>query len=572
MGTPITEITIVGGGTAGWLTATLLNAILSAREGRGLVQLTVIESPDIASVGVGEATVPGMPRTLKSAGIAERDFIKTCNASFKLGVLFENWNVDADGRHVDFINPFARVPTIDGIDAGYYMLRHGAGDLDFVQTYSLAADLARTGKGPRPLGAPDYAPEVGFAYHLDAGRFATMLRDICKARNVRHIEQNVTGVEQDERGHISALHLQDTGRHEVQMVIDCTGFRGLIINGELGEPFISYSKYLANDRALAVQVPHRDGARIDSVTRSTALGAGWSWRVPLWNRIGTGYVFSSAHRTDDEAIDEFLAHLGPDGKGAEPRVIPMRVGRTRNAWVGNCVAIGLSGGFIEPLESTAIHMIDTMVRWLAVYLPDSDFPAPLRDRFNRNVNRLYDEIRDFICLHYALGNRTDDAYWHDARALEKPDSLAANLELWQHTLPGPYDLDFASFFTHGVYQTVLLGKRVYETGYGHPSLTDTLPLKADRWQGYLRQVRARADEMMGRMADHKSLLAEMRGETLSPPPKAKAPAFGATFGFGDGPSPTVGLPGGQFVAPKLVFPSADPASKPSPDDGDASLL
>lgn len=572
MGEPITEITIVGGGTAGWLTATLLNAILSAREGAGQVRLTVIESPDIASVGVGEATVPGMPRTLKSCGISERDFIKTCNASFKLGVSFENWNVDRNGRPIDFINPFARVPTIDGIDASYFMLRHGAGDLDFVQTYSLAVDLARAGKGPRPLGAPEYAPEVGFAYHLDAVKFAAMLRDICKARGVHHIEQNVQSVEKDERGHISALHLQDSGRHKVQMVIDCTGFRGLIINQELAEPFVSYSKYLANDRALAVQIPHRDGARIDSVTRSTALGAGWSWRVPLWNRIGTGYVFSSAHRTDEQAMDEFLAHLGPEAKGAEPRVIPMRVGRTRNAWVGNCVAIGLSGGFIEPLESTAIHMIDTMVRWLAVYFPDSDFPAPLRDRFNRNSNRLYDEIRDFICLHYALGNRTDDPYWQDARALEKPDSLAANLELWKYALPGPYDLDFASFFTHGVYQTVLLGKQVYETGYGHPSLTDTLPLKTERWQAYLGQVRTRADEMMGRMADHKALLTEMRGEASARPPEADVPVFGAMFGAGDRPAPTVGLPGGKFSAPKLVFPGTETAPGLPHEDEDASLL
>lgn len=572
MGAPITEITIVGGGTAGWLTATLLNTIFSAREGPDTVQLTVIESPDIATVGVGEATVPGMPRTLRTAGIAEREFVKTCNASFKLGVLFENWNVDRDGRPIDFVNPFARVPAIDGIETGYFMLRHGAGDLDFVQTYSLAVDLARACKGPRPLGASDYDPEVGFAYHLDAGKFANMLRDICKARGVRHIEDNVQGVDQDERGHISALHLQDTGRHEVQMVIDCTGFRGLIINGELGEPFVSYSKYLANDRALAVQIPHRDGARIDSVTKSTALGAGWSWRVPLWNRIGTGYVFSSAHRTDEQAIDEFLAHLGPDAKGAEPRIIPMRVGRTRNAWVGNCVAIGLSGGFIEPLESTAIHMIDTMVRWLAIYMPDSDFPAPLRDRFNRNTNRLYDEIRDFICLHYALGNRTDDPYWHDARALEKPDSLAANLELWKHTLPNAYDLDFASFFSHGVYQTVLLGKRVYETGYGHPSLTDTLPLRAERWQAYLQDVRARADKMIGRMADHKTLLAEMRGEALAPLPRNEAPDLGARFGAGFGAVPTVGLPGGKFSAPKLAFPKAAAAPLPSPDDTDPSLL
>ena len=179
----------------------------------------------------------------------------------------------------------------------------------------------------------------------------------------------------------------------------------------LEEPFVSYSKYLANDRAVAVQIPHPDPMKIPPVTRSTALGAGWSWRVPLFHRIGTGYVFSSAHRTDEAAKAELLAHLGLTPEEAEPRVIPMRIGRSKNLWVKNCVAVGLSGGFIEPLESTAIHMIDMSIRWLLAYFPDSDFADPLRNRYNKLMISLYDEVRDFICLHYALGNRTDDPYW-----------------------------------------------------------------------------------------------------------------------------------------------------------------
>lgn len=552
MGKPITDITIVGGGTAGWLTATLLNGILRRAEGsENAIQISLIESPNVPTVGVGEATVPGMPRTLKWAGISEREFFKECNASFKLGVLFRNWNVDNDGHQIDYVNPFSRVPAVQNISAGYHMLQHGAGNLDFTQTYSPAVDLARAFKGPRPLGAEEYAGPAGYAYHLDAGRFAHMLKDKGVSSGITHIRDDVVDVVQDDRGYITSLTLKETGAHPVQLVIDCTGFRGVVINEVLKEPFISYSKHLANDRALAVQLPHKDPSKIPSVTQSTALGAGWVWRVPLYHRIGTGYVFSSAHRTDEQAMDEFLAHLGDEGKGAEPRVIPMRVGRSRNAWVKNCVAVGLSGGFIEPLESTAIHMIDTAVRWLTLYFPDQDFAEPLRQRYNKLSSALYDEVRDFICLHYALGNRTDDPYWIDARNLEMPDSLAENLELWQHALPGPYDLEFASFFSPGVYETVLLGKRVYETGYGAPDFVKARPLRRDVWGGYLKRTRGQIQQMVANMADHRTLLTEIRGELSE----------AASQPFAVMASPTVSMPGtGNIKAPVLKIPENEEPS------------
>ncbi len=565
MGKPITEITIVGGGTAGWLTATLLQTILTRpQDAEEDVKITLIESPNIPTVGVGEATVPGMPRTLRNAGISERDFFKTCNASFKLGVLFRNWNVDPDGKPIDYINPLSGVPNIDGTDTGFYMLKHGAGALDFVQTFSPAVDLYRAKKGPRALGAKPFSGDVPYAYHLDAGKFANMLRDHAVARGVHHVLEDVVDVEQDERGYIAALHLKESGRHSVQLVIDCTGFRGVIINEVLKEPFLSYSKYLANDRALAVQIPHPEPGQIDSVTMSTALGAGWVWRVPLFHRIGTGYVFSSAHRTDEQAIDEFMGHLGDQAKGAEPRVIPMRIGRTRDSWVKNCVAVGLSSGFIEPLESTAIHMIDSAVRRLTSYFPDQDFAEPLRARFNKLSNELFDEVRDFICLHYALNNRTDDPYWIDARGLEVPDSLAENLELWKYTLPRPYDLPRNGFFTAGVYEAVMLGKRVYETGFGNASVLDTLPLRQDVWGQYLRMARKQIGQITRNVADHHKLLRELRGELET----EAAPPFASKFGQ---PSmATVPLPG-MAPPPKSIAAKA-PKLDPVEDGEHASLL
>ncbi len=544
MGERIKQVTIVGGGTAGWLTALLLGTFFRSGEGDpDGRKITLIESPNVPTVGVGEATVPAMPRLLKQVGVPEQDFFKKCNASFKLGVLFDNWNLDENGKRIAFINSFNEGPVIGGVDAAAYFLRYGAGGREFSDVITPSLDLARAFKGPRPLDAEAHEQGLGFAYHLDAGRFADLLRDICVSRGVEHLRDDVVDVEKNEHGFITALVLKEQARHPVELVIDCTGFRGVLINGALGEPFVDYSNYLANDRAAAVQIPHPDPEKIEPLTRSTALGAGWSWRVPLYNRVGTGYVFSSAHRSDDEACEELLAHLretaGEAAKDATPRIIPMRVGRTRNPWVKNCVAIGLSGGFVEPLESTAIFMIEMSVRWLLAYFPNRDFAEPLRARYNRTATQLYDEVRDFICLHYALGNRTDSQYWRDTReALDVPDSLAANLELWKHALPTRYDLDSASMFSYRVYHAVLLGKRVYETGFAPSPPYSGATLQRGRWRDYVKQARRGIDQAVRTLPDHRTLLTAIRGE-IDPAarpagPKIPAPPL---------PRATVSLPG-----------------------------
>lgn len=572
MADPIKHITIVGGGTAGWLTANLLSAFFGIQKNGApdQMRISLIESPNIPTVGVGEATVPSMSRALQQTGISETDFFKTCNASFKLGVDFANWNVDADGKPFSYINPFNTGSLVAGLDPGYYYSRFGAGGASFVQTISPAEDLGRARKGPRALGSKPFAQPVSYAYHLDASLFARMLQGICVGRGVEHIRDDMVSVERAEDGNIAAVNLKEKGRVPVELVIDCTGFRGLIINGELDEPFISYANHLANDRAMAVQIPHPDlddnGApkSIEPVTRSTALGAGWSWRVPLYNRIGTGYVYSSAHRTDDEARDEFLALLGDGAKGAEPRVIPMRVGRTRNSWVKNCIAVGLSGGFIEPLESTAIYMIEMAVRWLIAYFPDKTYPDSLRNRYNEVAGGLYDEVRDFICLHYALGNRTDSQYWIDAREeLQVPDSLAENLELWKHTIPCVTDLKSAHLFSHEVYTAVLLGKRVYSMRDDWNAGT-SLTLSRNGWRQHVKTQRQKVSQFVGSMPDHVALLRELRGEDTAQRLAPAKPAPRMAQG-------TVPLPGlGGPMAPVIRQPIKPAAAAPATlntDDG-----
>lgn len=518
MGKPIKKITILGGGTAGWMSALFLASF--AKRGQKNLHVSLIESPNIPTVGVGEATVPGMPNLLRMCGISEQRFFKACNASFKLGVLFDNWNVDRKGRPVAYVNPFGRGRPIEGVDPSWYFLTDTPKHFDYVQTIAPSVDLWKAAKGPRPLGAKPFDNTIGFAYHLDAGKFAGLLKDVCVERGVEHILDDMVSVKQDERGFVLALELERTGRHDVELLIDCTGFRGLVINEALKVPFESYSKYLGNDRAMAVQLPHPDPNRIEPMTRSTALGAGWSWRVPLFNRIGTGYVFSSAYRTDEQAADEFRAHLAsfhPDGAKAEPRVIPMRVGRTARAWDKNVVAIGLTGGFIEPLESTAIYMIEMGLRWLLEYFPDSDFAPPVRDRYNKVSEGLYAEVRDFICLHYALNNRDDDPYWIDARTeLDVPDSLAENIEVWKYNLPTMYDLGAHMLFSPATYTAVLLGKRVYETGFGNPKMTPGFAMNPAKYRAYLKETRGRIDGLVKQLPDHKTLLTHLRGEKAGP--------------------------------------------------------
>ncbi len=525
MAEPIRSITIVGGGTAGWLAATYLR-----RKCHRKIAITLIESPNVPTVGVGEATVPQLPVTLRELGVDDQTFFRRCNASFKMGVMFRNWNTDRKGQPLSYMNPFAAAPRVDGVDLGYYFHRYGAGRRDYIQSFSPLMDLYAAYKCPLSFGGPDDPmPKVGYAYHLDAGKFAELLAERGAEQGVAHILDDVDAVELDARGHVAALTLAARGRHPVELVIDCTGFKGLVIREALGEPFESYADYLANDRAMALPIPHPDPMRLPSATSSTALGAGWSWSVPLFNRIGTGYVYSSAHRSDDAARDEFLTHLGDSAPaGAEPRVIPMRIGRSRRAWVKNCIALGLSGGFIEPLESTAIHMIDMGLRWLMMYFPDSDFDAVTRARYNRVSDSMYDEVRDFICLHYQLGNRTDDPYWIDARTqLKLPDRLAGNLELWRRRLPGPLDLQTAHLFGHTTFQAVLLGKRVYETGYGDAQFATSHAMDEKRWKAFLRKTAARNIATVKYKADHRKMLLALRGELEGGPRDAQVPGLAA---------------------------------------------
>ncbi len=367
---------------------------------------------------------------------------------------------------------------------------------------------------------------MGYAYHLDAGLFAGYLQEIGTERGVEHILDDVDGVERTETGLIAALQLREYGRRPVDLVIDCSGFRGLIIQQALEEPFIPYDRYLMNDRAIPVQIPHEDPTRLPPCTRSTALEAGWSWRVPLFSRFGTGYVFSSAFKTDQQAIDEYLAHLGPVAAGAEPRIIKMRVGRSRRSWVGNCVAVGLSSGFIEPLESTAIYIIDTSVRLLLSNLPDRDFDPALQDRFNKRLEAFYDEVRDFVAMHYITAKRRDTPYWQAAaNDLAIPDRLKDKLERWKTVLPGPDDFEQTYLFGFWSYLIVLFGKGWFEGR--HLALQDNATEEA--WREFCRWMEGEKAKLCAALPDHYALVRHIRGEEAEPEPLPLSLPTGGTL-------------------------------------------
>jgi hypothetical protein len=557
MGKPITNVTIVGGGTTGWITAAYLNHRLqwgptATRDAK----ITLIESPTVGIIGVGEATVPTLKHTLRLLGISEAEFMRRTDATFKLGIWFKDWNRDASGNRIGYLHPFTGGLTVQGHNPGYSFKRYGVAgrnnltDQDFVRTISMAREAIESRKGPRALQGPHFGGAMQYAYHIDAGKLADFLRDVCVQRGVKHVHDDVVGVNLDDRGYIASLKLKQMGDWPVELLVDCTGFKGMFINEILKEPFVSFGDYLLNDRAIPIQIRHTDSSKINSMTTSTALDAGWAWHIPLQSRIGTGYVYSSRFKSDDEALSELRQHLNGAEVLTEPRVIKMRVGRCQRSWVKNCVAMGLSSGFVEPLESTAIMSVELQARWLLNVFPSTDFEQPLLDQFNRAAAHLYDEIRDFLGLHFGLNER-DEPYWKAARHdAKKSDSLATHLDLWKYSLPSPLDSRQKAVFGHWSIMCILMGKNFYRDNRlaGEEVVTREL---WDRYCGQMENVRRR---IIPRLADHHQLITWMNQQAVMGASAVKKPAADERV-IGDGT---------LLVSPELVMtPPTFAAARPA---------
>lgn len=449
---PVKNVVIAGGGTAGWVAAVAL-----ARQLGSVLNITLVESEAIGTVGVGEASIPPMRVFHKLLRIDEQEFMRETQATFKLGISFENWKDLGE----NYIHAFGRngKETWLGEFHHFWLRARELGFGDDFGDYCYELQAARAG---RFATAPD-SSAISFAYHLDATRYARYLRNICEHEGVVRREGKITRVIQNDRdGSIQALELDSGETVEGDLFLDCTGFRGLLIEETLHTGYEDWSHWLPCDRAWAVQTESTRPP--PPYTRSIARRAGWQWQIPLQHRVGNGHVFCSRYLSDDEAREELLNNL--EGKPlTEPRLIRYRTGRRRKLWNKNCVALGLSSGFVEPLESTSIHLMMMGVTHLLKMFPFNGINPAIVERYNAVAVEELEKIRDFIVLHYHVTQRQDTAFWRQCRRMEIPDSLAQRIALFREDAQA-YQGD-SELFRVDSWTQVMLGQGLEPEAY-HP--------------------------------------------------------------------------------------------------------
>ncbi|HYD36784.1 MAG TPA: tryptophan halogenase family protein, partial [Allosphingosinicella sp.] len=419
----IRDIVIVGGGTAGWMAAAALARLLGPSIG-----IALVESDEIGTVGVGEATIPPLIAYNNMLGIDEDEFVAATKGTFKLGIEFVDWGAPGE-RYFHPFGPHGQ--DFRGVHFHQLYLREaGRRPLADISHWSMSAMAAKLGRFARP-GADARLPfsQLVHAFHFDAGLYARFLRGRAEGDGVRRKEGRIVDVALDPAsGDVRSVALADGTALSGDLFIDCSGFRGLLIEQALGTGYEEWVKWLPCDRAMAV--PSLYPGQPDPFTRSTARAGGWQWRIPLQHRMGNGLVYSSAHLSDAEAEAMLLPTLEGE-RLAEPRRLSFTAGRRRLAWNRNVVSLGLSSGFIEPLESTSIHLIQSGIVKLLALFPDRRFDPVERDEYNRQMQDVYEDVRDFIILHYKATRRDDSDFWNYCRTMEVPDSLAGKIELWR---------------------------------------------------------------------------------------------------------------------------------------------
>jgi tryptophan 7-halogenase len=469
---PVKNVLIVGGGTAGWLTAAFLARTLGT--GPDGVRITLVESKEIGIIGVGEGTFPSIRGTLAAIGIDEATFIRECHATFKQGVRFDHW-VRPPGNtghgHDHYLHPFS-LPSQrpGGPELLPYWLQGEAGPgVAFAAATTMQQRVADASRGPKRPGDADFMGPLNYAYHFDAGRFAALLARHAQSLGVQHVQATVERVALDADGAIAAVHTREGGALSAQLYVDCTGFRAALIGEALGSPFRSVSDTLFVDRALALQVPYdRPDAPIPSYTIATAHEAGWTWDIGLQQRRGIGYVYSSRHTDDARAEQVLRRYIGAASDGLHPRQLKLKLGYRDVQWVKNCVAVGLSGGFLEPLESSGIGLIETAAYLVSYLFPHNGDMAPLARTFNDMMKARYERIVDFIKLHYCLTQRRDHGFWRDnADPATIPATLRDKLAMW--ACRPPHRMDFVvdlEMYPPSSWQYVLYGMEFATSQHG----------------------------------------------------------------------------------------------------------
>ena len=458
----IQNIIIVGGGTAGWITAAKLAKKLTTSDEHS-IKVTVVESPDIPTIGVGEGTWPTMRKTLLDLGIDEAKFMAYCQATFKQGTRFVNWKHEADnGVNNHYYHTFSSI--FDPADfnlAPYWLAGHAGESKTFAEAVSAQGATCDLGLAPKRITDLPYDGTLSYAYHLDAGKFADFLTEYATNElSVDLVKANVKSINQHENGDIKSLEL-DTGTFiEGDFFVDCTGFRSMLLGQTLGTKFKSVSDTLLTDTAVAIQVPYdSEETPIPCQTNSVAQDAGWIWDISLFNRRGTGHVFSSNHMSVEQAEQTLRNYIGEGHESLEARVLKINVGYREDFWRNNCVAIGLSAAFVEPLEASAIFLIEAGGNMLADMFPRTKSAMKYAAKqYNESFHYRWQKTIEFIKLHYFLSRRTS-AFWQDNRQLSTvPEALQEKVEFWQHQAVSKYEFS-NSFepFPHESYQYVLYG-------------------------------------------------------------------------------------------------------------------
>ncbi len=486
------RVVVAGGGTAGWVAATAL-----VRQLGSLIHLTLVESEEIGTIGVGESTIPTARAFHDFLKIDQQAFMRASRASFKLGISFENWARQGDR----YIHSFGAMPlrTWMAEFQHFWLEARARGEAGDIGEYYLEHEAARLHK--MDLGGD---PKLNYAYHVDASLYARFLRRIAENDGAVRKEGKIARVERDgESGNIAALVMEDGSRVEGDLFVDCTGFRSILLGQTLETPFEDWLHWLPNDSAWATQAESVEPAF--PYTRAIAHGAGWQWRIPLQHRMGAGFVFSSDHLDADKALEEFRASL--EGKPLRhPFLIKFRAGRRKQAWVGNCVGIGLSGGFVEPLESTTIHLIMIGVTRLLQLFPFGKDWEAQRRRFNEMSQTEIERVRDFIILHYHLTERDDTSFWNYVRNMPIPDSLRERMEIfaesaiaWQST---------EEIFRVDSWLQVMLGQRLTPRSWHRlPAL-----MAPGRLRDTLAEIRTRVDKRVAGMPSHQAFIDDYCGE------------------------------------------------------------
>jgi len=491
-GNRINKIVILGGGTAGWMTAAALSQAVDLRR----CHVALIESDDIGTIGVGEATIPTIHWFNQIVGLNEKEFMRETKATFKLGIEFQNWTKP---NHT-YIHPFGRYgfPS-DGVSFQHRWIKARLEGLEEnFEEYSLNSVAARAGKFEFPASDPrSLLSTLGYAYHFDASLYAKYLRTRAESKGVRRYEGRVEKIDQDpETGFLTALHTSRGDAVDGDLFIDCSGLRGVLIEGVLKSGFDDWSQWLPCDRALAVP-SERIGPPVPH-TRATAREAGWQWRIPLQHRTGNGYVYCSQFISDDEAASVLLNNL--DARAlADPRLIRFKAGRRRKAWSKNVVAIGLSSGFLEPLESTSIHLIQSGIAKLLSLFPNRDCDPHTAEQFNRVFSEEVEGIRDFLALHYHSTSRSDPL-WEYCRGMRLPEGLVHKEEHFLRS--GRIVLSSDELFKDASWFAVLIGQGHRPRDYN--PLVDSMNNEDNI--AYLRRIKASIRMAASKMSAHESFL------------------------------------------------------------------